>query len=114
MMSAKLSSRGIMVGEAGARSMEIVNAPPAEVLKYSGNINHRNRVAELALHRRHRHIVDSARDDVRKRREIAANIQSESMHRDPMPNADADRSDLALMADPNASESIAARADDLE
>ena len=34
----------------GKIDMEIVNAPPSEILKYSGNINHRNRLAELALH----------------------------------------------------------------
>ena len=38
----------------------------------------------------------TAWDDVIERREIAANIKRESMHRDPVTHAHADRRDLAI------------------
>ena len=41
-----------------------------------------------------------------KRREIAAHVQREPVHGDPMANADADRSDLAIF-DPNSGKRFA-------
>src|SRR5205814_5945369 len=56
--------------------------------------------------RSHRHVRNSTRNDVCERRKIAANVERESMHRDPVTNPDTDRRDLT-MADPNTGETFA-------
>ena len=45
-------------------------------------------------------------------REVAAHIQREAVHRDPMAHADADRGDFAL-PDPDAGQTVASRGFDL-
>ena len=47
-----------------------------------------------------------------KRREIAAHVQRESVHRDPMANTNPDRSDLTIL-DPNSGERFASLRGDI-
>ena len=46
-----------------------------------------------------------------ERREVAANVQGEPVHRDPMPDADADRGDLSIF-DPDAGQARPGRGGD--
>jgi hypothetical protein len=51
----------------------------------------------------HAHVLNSARDDVREATELPANVQRESVHRNPAPHADTETGDFPI-AHPNASQ----------
>src|SRR3954469_24059564 len=103
MISETLSSSGIAMKESG-EGFELVQAGDSvlrNLLHATGQFHHRVRLAGFLFNRSHRHVGDPTRNDLVERREVAAHIQREPMHGDPMANADADRSDLTILH-PNA------------
>src|SRR5262249_170852 len=90
---------------------QVVNLFANRLFERPGNFLDREQFPSFIFYRRHRHIRNSAGNDARERREIAANIEREAVHCDPMPDTDANRRDLALL-DPNASEPFAPRRGD--
>ena len=69
-------------------------------------------VPRLFFDRSHGDIRDAAGRDRVEGREVAAHVERETVHRDPMPHADADRGDFALL-DPDAGQAGAGRGVDL-
>src|SRR5206468_1325589 len=109
MISPTLSSRGIIFCGFCRLNLNRLslssNAQITNLIKYqffnrSGNAGNGKCRARFLFHGSHCNVIDAARNDVIKRRKIARNIQRKAVHGDPMANAYADGSDLAV-ADPN-------------
>src|SRR5689334_9403206 len=77
-------------------------------VKPLGNTDNGKGLARFFLYRCHCDIMDPAWNNMLKRRKIAAHVQRESMHRDPMTHTDANGSNLT-MANPNSRERFPAR-----
>ena len=56
----------------------------------------RKGAAGFFFDRSHGHVLDAARNDAIKWSKIAADVEGEAMHRDPMANAHANGRDLAI------------------
>src|SRR4029077_213580 len=110
MISAALSSSGIILLSVYQlrcrRNAQTDNRIQRQFLKRWRDVGNCERFLRFLFHRCDRDVIDSARNNMIKRREIAAHVQREPVHGNPMANANTDRSDLAIF-DPNSCERIA-------
>ena len=119
MMSPTLSSSGIAIVEMKSRSRRWssrLHNNRAQFADPSGR-NHTRAICDF-LHgwreaffffdRCHCDIRDATRCDVIEWREIAANIQRKAVHRDPMPHANTNRRDFAIL-NPDPGQAVARR-----
>ena len=109
MMSVKLSSSGIamLIKNSASRSAGKRNDSAQAIVRRnrsSDGFARQSRASAIAtltvagflFDRSHRHVRDPAGSDLIEGREVATHVEGETVHRDPMPNADADRGDLAI------------------
>jgi CO/xanthine dehydrogenase Mo-binding subunit len=94
MMSAALSSSGIILLSVYQlrcrRNAQTDNRIQRQFLKRWRNVGNSERSLRFLFHRRHCNVIDSAGNNMIKRREIAAYVQRDAMHGDPVANADTD------------------------
>lgn len=91
---------------------QLVNPIRRYVLHPHGHFRDRTGVSRFFFDRSHRHICNPAGNDLIERREIAANVERKSMHRDPMPDSYADGRDFGVRH-PNAGQSLARSGEDV-
>src|SRR6478672_7357253 len=99
MMSETLSSSGMAIQESG-EGFGVAQGRDSfrrDLFDSAGDFQDRVRRAGFFFNRSHPHVRNAARNNLFKGREVAANVERKSVHRDPMANADANRRDLAVL-----------------
>src|ERR1051326_2406632 len=109
-MSERLSSSGMAIAKS-SESFRLAPGPSSlcrDLFDPLGDFHDSLRQAGFFFDRSHGDVRNAAGNDLIEGREIAPNLERESVHRDPMANTDTDRRDLAILH-PDASQTTTRR-----